>query len=263
MVRELPPGQIGQANVLVLALAAILWAAGAIWRRWRRSGLSWIDFEILFVARIYSIFVHRWRSKGFPHLPASGPVLVVSNHTCSADPTFLLAGSGRMLSFLVAREHYDVHRFTTWLLNNMRCVKVSRGCPDPASLRRGLRRLAEGGVYTIFIEGGLSGVPHNRLLRGKPGAAWLALVSRVPVFPAYIAGGPRTEHLLYSWLRPAPRPVQVIYGKPIDLSPWYDQPRTRKVLEEVTAYLMQHIAALDPKRHRNGIKDRVRTSQRR
>lgn len=240
--------------MLLLVLAGILWAVLAILWRWRRSGLSWIDFEILFVARIYSIFVHRWRSKGFTHLPATGPAIVVSNHTCSADPTFLLGGSRRMLSFLVAREHYDVHRFTTWLLNSMRCVKVSRDCVDPASLRRGLRSLAAGDVFTMFPEGGLSGVPHNRLLRGKLGAAWLALVTRVPVLPAYIAGGPRTEKLLYSWLRPAPRPVHVVFGRPIDLSDYYDKPRSRKVLEEVTARLMQHIAALDPERRRRARK---------
>jgi len=233
--------------VLVWVLAAVIWAIVAIGIQWRRYGLPWGEFEILYVSRIYSTVFHRWRSKGFVRCPKTGPVILISNHTCSADPTFLLGGSPRVLSFLVAREHYDVHPFTTWLLNTMCCVKVSRECPDPKSLREGLRRLAEGKVYTMFPEGGLSGVAQNRLLRGKHGAAWLALITRVPVFAAYIDGGPRTPELLHSWVVPAPRRVHVFWSRAIDLSRYYDKPRTRQLLEEVTTYLMKHIAELDPR----------------
>jgi 1-acyl-sn-glycerol-3-phosphate acyltransferase len=234
--------------VAVWALAALIWAVTTIAMKWRRSGLPWDDFEILDGSRISSLVVHRWRSKGFTHLPSSGPALLISNHTCSADPPFLLGGSPRVLSFLVAHEHYDVHPFTTWLLNTMGCVKVRRECPDPKAVREGLRRLAEGKVFTMFPEGGLSGVARKRLLRGKHGAAWLALVSRAPVFAVYIEGGPRTPELLNSWIRPAKRRVQVVFGPRIDLSRYYDKPRTRQLLEEVTRFLMRHIAHLDPKK---------------
>ncbi len=233
-------------DMVLWAAAAMVWGFLAVLIRWRRSGLTLMEFAILFATRIVSQLVHRWRSKGFTHLPPAGPALVISNHTCSADPIFLLGGSPRMLSFLVAREHYDIHWFTTLLLNSMRCVKVTRNGRDSNSLRQGLRRLADGCVFTLFPEGGLSGIAKNRLLPGKPGIAWLALVSRVPVYPVFIAGGPRTEKLLYSWIVPAPTPVHVIFGKAIDLSAYYDRPRTRQVLEEVTAYLMRHIADLDP-----------------
>jgi 1-acyl-sn-glycerol-3-phosphate acyltransferase len=86
----------------------------------------------------------------------------------------------------------------------------------------------------------------NRMLPGKGGAALIALRSRAPVYPAYIAGGPRTRELLQSWLRPSQVAVRVVFGPAIDLSKYYDRPINRKLLEEVTIYLMDHIKALRP-----------------
>src|SRR5262249_14601415 len=115
---------------------------------------------------------------------------------------------------------------------------------------RGLRRLREGHLVCIFPEGNLSGVAKNRLRAGKHGAALLALRSRAPVYPAYIAGGPRTKHLLLAWLLPPPGRVRGGFGPAIDLSAYYDRPRTRQVLEEVTALLMDRIQALHPRPRR-------------
>jgi 1-acyl-sn-glycerol-3-phosphate acyltransferase len=232
--------------VIFWLLVIVGWAAAAVFVQWRRSRLSWTDFKILFLARVYCHGLHRWRSKGFRHLPATGPALIISNHTCSADPTFLLGGSRRLLSFMVAREHFDIHPYTTWILTHMHCVKASRNGRDASSLRGALRCLSAGRPFTIFPEGNLSGVAKSRLLPAKLGAAWLALVTRAPVFPVYIAGGPRTEKLVYSWLVPASAPVRVYFGKAIDLSAYYGRPRNRRTLEEVSARLMQQIAALNP-----------------
>ena len=100
----------------------------------------------------------------------------------------------------------------------------------------------------LFPEGGLSGVAKNRMLHAKPGIAFLALVSKAPVYPVYISGGPRTEQLLNSWVRPTPQAVHVTFGRPIDLSAYYDRPRTRKLFEEVTGVIIDHVRHLRPQR---------------
>ena len=79
----------------------------------------------------------------------------------------------------------------------------------------------------------------------KSGAALLALRSRAPVYPAYIAGGPRSERLLRDWLWPS-RGVAVIFGPPVELSAYYGQPINRSLLKDVTALLMRRIAELRP-----------------
>src|SRR5437016_7466831 len=148
------------------------------------------DSLVLGVARLYAQLMHRWSSDRPSPVPHAGPAILVSNHTCSADPMFLLAGSPRIVCFAVAREHFNVHPLARRLLDFAHCVAVRRDGRDPAAARRLLRRLGEGKLVCIFPEGNLSGVARCRLGSAKHGAAFLALVTRAPVFPVYIAGGP-------------------------------------------------------------------------
>jgi 1-acyl-sn-glycerol-3-phosphate acyltransferase len=226
-------------SVVTLALAAALVRA-------RGARESWPVRLALAIARLYSSLWHRWRSNGRAPLPGSGPAIIISNHTCSADPMFLLAGSNRMISFLVAREHYYLCAPINWLLAAMSAVPVARNGQDANAARIALGRLAEGRVLGIFPEGNLSGVVMNRMLPGKGGAALIALRSQAPVYPAYIAGGPRTRQLLQSWLQPSKVAVRVVFGPAIDLANYYGRPINRKLLEEVTAHLMDHLKALRP-----------------
>jgi 1-acyl-sn-glycerol-3-phosphate acyltransferase len=226
------------------ALAVVLGAGLALLVRWRRSRLTWKDFVILHGTRVYCRLWHRWTCRWLAPLPRHGPALIIANHTCSADPNFIMAGSPRLLSFLVAREHFDLHPRTRAFLDYLQCVPVTRNGPDPVALRLALRRLAAGRAVCVFPEGNLSGVKRNRLLPAKPGVAYLALRARAPVHPVFIMGGPRTERLLASWLWPSPKAVRVIFGPPVDLSAYHDKPLSRPIIEEVTTLLMERVEAL-------------------
>src|SRR5262249_47287103 len=107
------------------------------------------------VVRGYSRLWHRWSSNGPAPLPATGPAILLANHTCSADPAFLTTGCHRLLSFLIAREFYTLPLLQP-LLDYIHCVPVNRKGGDPIAVRIALRRLREGRVLCIFPEGGLS-----------------------------------------------------------------------------------------------------------
>ena len=212
--------------------------------------MTWWEFVIIRGSNIYARVLHRWSTNRPDPFPKTGPAIVVCTHTCSADPTFLLAVCRRnQLGFIVAHEFYHTHPVITNVLDTMGCVHVRRGGNDPVALRKALRRLEAGAIMCLFPEGNLSGVAKNCLVRGKPGAALLALRSRAPVIPVAIRGGPRTHKLLFSWLVPSPRPTRAIFGDPIDLSAYYDKPRNRKTLEEVRDVIQMHVAALVDARH--------------
>jgi 1-acyl-sn-glycerol-3-phosphate acyltransferase len=233
---------------LVIVAALGLW----LLVRWRRSGQTLFNFTCLPISRLYSQLWHGWWCRGTAPLPPTGPAILVSNHTCSADPMFLQAALTRIPCYLTSREHYEGSPFIRTMCDKLDCVPVVRDGRDPGAVLRSLRRLEQGRLLVIFPEGNLSGVARNRLRAGKHGAALLALRTRAPVFPAYIAGGPRTEKLLLSWIWPPPGRVSVRFGPAVDLSAYYDRPRTRQVLEEVTALLLQHINALQsPRKERN------------
>jgi 1-acyl-sn-glycerol-3-phosphate acyltransferase len=228
------------------ALAVVTLAAGVVWLRWLASGQPLVEFLFLNLCRWYTVVWHRASSNGLAPFPARGPVLLVSNHTCSADPPFLLGVSKRPIGFVVAREHFNLNVLIRRLLSWLRCVPATRNGRDLVAARTALRYLQEGRIVGIFPEGNLSGVGRNRLKPARAGAALLALRSRAPVFPVYIAGGPRTYRLVQSWLRPSRVPVRVIFGPPIDLSAYYGLPINRQLLEQVMEHLMAHVAALRP-----------------
>jgi len=135
-------------------------------RRW--PGLTWAEFGILRGSWWYARVWHRWSCPRSASLPAAGPAILVCTHTCSADPSFLLAIAPRRLSFLVAREFYDTHPLIIFILDTMRCIRVRRGGNDPMALRQALRRLQDGGLVALFPEGNLSGVGLGRMTRSKP-----------------------------------------------------------------------------------------------
>jgi 1-acyl-sn-glycerol-3-phosphate acyltransferase len=216
-----------------------------------------LDSLLLRGARAYAQLWHRWWSNGPSPIPATGPAILVSNHTCSADPMFLLAGSRRIICFAVASEHVNVHPLARRLLDYSRCVAVTRNGRDAGAARRLLGRIKEGWLVGIFPEGNLSGVARDCPGAARHGAAYLALVTRAPVYPVYIAGGPRTDRLLQSWILPSPRAVRVHYGPAIDLSPYYGQPRTRPLLAEVTSVIQASILQLRPQKESKRLFSRI------
>jgi 1-acyl-sn-glycerol-3-phosphate acyltransferase len=160
------------------------------------------------------------------------------------DPAFLQAACPRAISFLLAQEYYEIGHFRP-LFEYTRCVPVARNGRDVRAVRTAVRRLSEGRVLCIFPEGGLSNAGRNGLRPGKAGIALLALRSRAPVSPAQIAGGPQRSEVLPAWLRPSR--VRVRFGPAVDLSAYYDRPISRKLLEEVTALLMDRVRAIGTK----------------
>jgi 1-acyl-sn-glycerol-3-phosphate acyltransferase len=218
-------------------------AVAVVFVRWRRSRLP---LRTYLSQRTFVVYARLWHGcvvrRGAP-LPKKGPAIVVSNHTCSADAALVSAGCRRLLSFIVAKEYYDIPG-VGGILTHTECVPARRDGRDAVCLRQGLRRLSEGKVLCIFPEGGLSNAGRGRPRPGKAGVAYLALRSRAPVYPACIVNGPQTYQVLPAWLKPSR--ARVNFGPAVDLSPYYDRPLTRKLLEEVTALLMNHVAELHP-----------------
>jgi 1-acyl-sn-glycerol-3-phosphate acyltransferase len=226
----------------VLALCGL--SAGALLGvPWRRCGRRAFDSLELALMRLYVRLWHGWSRVGAPPLPATGPVLVIANHQSHADAALLLAGGGRLLGFLQARERYEAVWRPLFRLSGS--IPVSRGRPDLSAVRAALACLGRGGAVCLFPEGEISPAGPGRLAPGKPGAALLALRSRAPVFSVRIVGGPQSHSLLWSWLRPT-RGVRVRFGPAVDLSEYYGRPITRQLLGQVTARLMQSIIDLAP-----------------
>jgi 1-acyl-sn-glycerol-3-phosphate acyltransferase len=201
---------------ILLGLSALLLALPVAFRprnppEWEFSGLL-ACFWYLNAA--YCALVHRLETEPAP-LPATGPAILISNHTCNIDHFLLQAGSLRKLGFMIARDYYDVWAIRPFV-RMIDCIPVNRDGKDTAATRAALRALKEGRVLPIFPEGRILQTSGEEIGEGKQGVAFIATRAKVPVIPAYIRGTPKSNKFLKSFFTPSH--ARVYYGKPIDPS---------------------------------------------
>ena len=198
--------------------------------------------QLAFVVKLNEFlcrFWYRFRRIGPCTVPSAGPVIVAANHTCTADPLMLCAGCAyRTISFLIAREyaHFPVWRFFVRMIE---CIPVRREENDVAATRRALRRLRNGRVLGIFIEGRI--IPPGQEPQLKDGAALLALRSGATVIPAHISGTIYCDGILKGFL--ARHRARVRFGTPVDLSDLAGQ-RNRDAVTVATKRIYERICAL-------------------
>lgn len=186
----------------------------------------------------------RLRWSGRDNIPRSGPVILAANHGSFLDPIGVSMGVPRKVVYVAKTKYYSGRslggRFLAWFLKAIGQLPIdpeSATTANPA-IETARRLLDDGGVVAIFPEGTRS--PDGRLYRGRTGVARLALPSRVPVIPVGIVG---SREALQRLPRRS-RGIHIIYGAPVDLSPWYDRADDPDAWREATDLLLTHIAAL-------------------
>jgi 1-acyl-sn-glycerol-3-phosphate acyltransferase len=152
----------------------------------------------------------RIRLEGAGHIPASGPVILASNHRSNLDPVLLAAAVRRPVAFMAKVELFVWP--LGWILRFIGQFPVQRGGIDREALRRTSAVLARGGVLGLFPEGTRG---DGSFASVHPGLAYIVLRERCPVLPVAIFGTERVRRR-FGWL-PFASPVRIVIGPPIDL----------------------------------------------
>jgi 1-acyl-sn-glycerol-3-phosphate acyltransferase len=209
--------------------------AGVVWER-REPLYPVLAPMIDFIARI----VLDLRVVSGDRVPRRGAVLLVANHVSWLDPPALFVVAhrlGRRLRFVALSTLFDVP-VVGWFLRRGRMIAVSRGSGAGAMVKEASRALAAGQALLVYPEGT---IPHPASpVGGRPGAGLLALTIDAPVIPLASAGLERGAR----WWR-ARRPAVVVFGDPVDLSPWRGRVDRRAQLE-ASAALLDAVRALVP-----------------
>lgn len=225
----------------VLVLSVIVYQAVKLPDGWR----AWVLFAI---ARVYAPGLWGIKTNRRCPFPGDSAGIVIANHRSPADPLILWYNSHlgnpekkmRCISFLMAREYYEMPGLVGWIARAMHSIPVDRDGKDVVPVRKALRQLKGGGLIGVFPEGGIQDT--RPIMNANSGIAFLALRSKAPVYPVYINQSPRGKNMVAPFYSCAD--TSLVYGDPIDLSAYYDRRASREVLEEVTTLMMERLADL-------------------
>jgi 1-acyl-sn-glycerol-3-phosphate acyltransferase len=205
--------------------------------------LYWLFKNSIFRPIIKYLFKARVEGEG--NIPATGGVILASNHIDAGDTVVLPAMIRRQVTFPAKAELFKGNRglfskIVAWFLRAVGQVPLDRsgGRASMDGLGPVLQVLADGGCVGIYPEGTRS--PDGRLYKGKTGVARMALAAGVPVVPVAMKDSQLTKRAGLPWID---HPV-VIIGEPLDFSEYGDRINDPRTLRWVTDQVMAAIHAL-------------------
>jgi 1-acyl-sn-glycerol-3-phosphate acyltransferase len=127
------------------------------------------------------------RVEGIENIPATGPVILASNHHSFSDSIFLPMVLKRRVTFVAKAEYFEQKK-TAWFFTMMGQIPIKRGggSASERALEAAREVLQAGGVFGIYPEGTRS--PDGRLYKGKTGFARLALETGAPICAVAMIG---------------------------------------------------------------------------
>lgn len=190
--------------------------------------------------RLLFFLLTDYRVVGQENIPEAGPLMITTNHLSAVDlPAVMLAIPHQATAFAASKHQKGLRGR---LLRSFNVIFVRRGTPDRRALRQALELLKNGSVLGLAPEGTRS--PTKALIRGKSGAAFLALHSGATILPIGLTG---TETVLREWRRLRRPKIRVTIGKPYRLETPGDG---RRDLQALSDQMMLRIAELLPTEYR-------------
>jgi 1-acyl-sn-glycerol-3-phosphate acyltransferase len=189
----------------------------------------------------------RPRLEGLGNIPATGPVILASNHLSFIDSVILPLVMRRRIYFLAASSYFERRGLGGWAVGRflratgMIPIDRSGGWASEASLRAGMTVLTAGRVLGIYPEGSRS--RDGRARRGRTGVARLALESGAPVVPVAMIG---TDEVMPSGGGGGVRirRIGISFGEPLDFAEFAAREPDRATLRTMTDRIMLAVVAM-------------------
>ncbi|MEO8539324.1 MAG: lysophospholipid acyltransferase family protein [bacterium] len=210
----------------------------------RLKSIGWQTFAppfywgCTYLLRFLLRLIVRWDVTGRENVPASGAVLIVSNHLNNADPPILGAGVARRRIRFMAKVELFKMPFGA-IVKLWDAFPVRRFDADLGAMLTAERILKKGGVLGMFPEGHRSRTGYMGPVH--PGTALIALRSGATVLPCAMTGTEKLRNPLVLLRRPR---FSVSVGEPIHLEA-VRRP-TEEQVSELTARIVTAIQAQLP-----------------
>jgi len=214
----------------------------------RRIGFWYRMAAVMVKPPMVVLFKRDWR--GMAHIPADGGFITAVNHNSYLDPlsyAHFQYNTGRVPRFL-AKAALFKGGFMGTMLRGTRQIPVYRESTDAAdAFRAAVDAINSGECVAFYPEGTLTRDPDMWPMRGKTGAARVALLTKAPVIPVAQWGANEAvpPYAKERRVRLFPRKtLKVQAGPPVDLSEYYGQEATADVLRAATDTIMAAVTEL-------------------
>ena len=147
------------------------------------------------------------RVEGKHNLPATGPVVVASNHIAFLDPPAVAVSLFREAHFAAKQDLFRIPVLGK-IISNLNAFPVKRTGFDNRAIKISLEVLRKGGVLIVFPEGTRS--RSGEMLPFRRGVGYFVSKTGAAVLPTYISG---SNHLKRNLLKPGG--ITVKFGEPI------------------------------------------------
>jgi 1-acyl-sn-glycerol-3-phosphate acyltransferase len=181
--------------------------------------------------------LYRETIRGLNRVPATGPLLVVANHSAFMDGAVLFGLLPRRVSFLIKAE--AVKGPLGWLLTNVGQYALQRDVPDREPLMQALAQLKAGGAIGVFPEGTRGDGAVENVFNG---AGWLAARAGATVLPVALRGVARPADRKRRRFRPR---VTVLVGEAFDVPKGAGRTAVNAATEQVRLELAALVVELD------------------
>lgn len=191
-----------------------------------------------------------WRSDwiDLEKMPATGGCVIAINHISHVDPfcvAHIVHDAGRIPRFL-AKDGLFRNKYLGGFLSSAGQVPVRRMSADAVgAFDAAVAAVEAGESVVVYPEGTITKDPDGWPMRGKSGAARIALATGCPVVP--IGQWGIQEFLPAYTKKPLVLPRKTHHmkvGDPVDLADLLEQPVTPDVVQEATDRIMAAIASL-------------------
>jgi 1-acyl-sn-glycerol-3-phosphate acyltransferase len=211
-----------------------------------RRGVTFVVAPPLVKSALFATSTHEWIDP--EKIPATGGAIVVTNHVTKIDPltiAHLLYDYGRKPRYLAKDGLFDVPALG-FLMRDSGQIPVQRmtegavGAFDAA-----VEAVEEGGLVVVYPEGTITRDPGLWPMRGKTGAARIALATGAPVVPVGHWGA---QQILPPYgARPSIFPrkrLRAKVGDPVPLDDLRERGVSKETIDEATRRIMDAITGL-------------------
>jgi 1-acyl-sn-glycerol-3-phosphate acyltransferase len=188
------------------------------------------------VLRAWFRLGYRLEVRGLEHIPATGSLVLASNHQSNADPPLIGAFFPREISFVAKKQLFE-NPLLGKLIRFFNAIPLDRSGVDIRALKEIRSRLADGRDLLVFPEGTRS--RDGRLGKPRAGLGLIVSAAEVDVLPVLILGSRKSPGL------PGFRPhLRLEFGAPIPRASLPLDETQGSRAEAVTKAVFQHVETL-------------------